>query len=182
MDASSDLDHRAVLAALGKARVAELAALSNGPGLTRLAIHLGMLGLTGWAVLAAEGLWRLPLQVAHGVVLVFLFTALHESIHRTAFRSPWLNDLVAAVTGFTYFQPPLGFRYFHFAHHRYTQDPERDPELGVPKPKTRQQYVIYLSGWYYWTGQPRSLVKTALGRNLPDYVPPRARDRRQILP
>ncbi len=40
MDASSDLDHRAVLAALGKARVAELAELSNGPGLIRLGAHL----------------------------------------------------------------------------------------------------------------------------------------------
>ncbi len=177
MDASSDLDHRAVLAALGKERVAALAVLSNVPGLTRLGVHLGALGVTGWTVLALEGLWRLPAQLAHGVLLVFLFSALHESIHRTAFRTPWLNDLVAAVAGFTFIQPPLGFRYFHFAHHRYTQDPEHDPELGIPKPKTRLQYVIYLSGWYFWTGQPNRLVKTALGRPLPGYVPARARDR-----
>jgi len=45
---------------------------------------VGLLTLTGSAVLAAEGWWRLPLQVVHGVVLVFLFTALHECIHRGA--------------------------------------------------------------------------------------------------
>jgi len=166
-------DHEAVLAALGRERIAALAEPADRPGLIRLASHLGLLALTGSAVLTAEGWWRLPLQVVHGVVLVFLFTALHECIHRTAFRTPWLNDAVAAVTGFLNFQPANAFRYFHFAHHRYTQDPDRDPELATPKPATRAQYWLHLIGAKYWPGQLRALLTSAIGRKLPDYVPPR---------
>lgn len=167
-------DHRAALAALGKERIAELARLSDGPGLVRIAVQLGTLVLTGWAVLAAEGLWRLPFQVIHGVVLTFLFCTLHETIHGTAFRTKRLNEAVAAVTGFLSFQPPKRFRFFHFAHHRHTQDRTRDPELASPKPRTRLAYLIHLTGWHHWAGQIPLLFSTAFARDLPDYVPPRA--------
>ena len=177
MAASSEADHRAAIAVLGRERAAALAELTDRPGLIRLTGHLSLLSLTGWAVLTVEGILRLPLQIVHGVVLVFTFTALHECIHRTAFRTPWLNTLVAAVTGFLNIQPPLAFRYFHFAHHRYTQDPARDPELASPKPITRTQYWLTLTGAPYWLSQLRGIAVSAVGRNLPDYVPPRARVR-----
>jgi fatty acid desaturase len=172
--ASAEGDHRAALAAIGQERLAVLAEPSDLPGLIRLASHLGLLLLTGTAVLLAEGSWRLPLQAVHGVILVFLFTALHECIHRTAFRTVWINDAVAAFAGFTYFQPATGFRYFHFAHHRYTQDPQRDPELALAKPRTRAEYFWLLTGWHFWIGQARLLITNAIGHSLPGYIPPRA--------
>lgn len=177
MAASPEAAHRAAIAVLGKERIAALAEPTDRPGLIRMASHLALLMLTGAAILAAEGWWRLPIQAVHGVVLVFTFTALHECIHRTAFRSQWLNDGVAAVTGFVNIQPPTAFRYFHFAHHRYTQDPARDPELASPKPATRAQYWIHLTGAPYWLSQVRGLVANAIGRDLPGYIPPRARGR-----
>ena len=177
MAGSPEADHQVALAVLGRERVAALAELTDRPGLIRLASHLSLLTLTGWAVLAADGWWRLPAQAIHGVVLVFLFTTLHECIHRTAFRTPRLNDGVAAVTGFLNFQPATAFRYFHFAHHRYTQDPERDPELATPKPATRAQYWLHLTGVRHWVAQARGLIGQAIGHALPDYIPPRAHDR-----
>ncbi len=92
MAASAEGDHRAALAAVGADRIAALSRTSDTPGLIRLASHLGLLTLTGAAVLAVDGLARLPLQFLHGTVLVFLFSAEHECIHRTAFRSHRLND------------------------------------------------------------------------------------------
>jgi fatty acid desaturase len=113
--------------------------------------------MTGTAVLAVDGWWRLPLQFLHGTALVFLFSAAHECIHRTAFRTRWLNDTVAWGAGLALMLPPNAFRYFHFAHHRHTQDAGRDPELATP----------------YWTGQTRALIAAAAGAPLPAYVPPR---------
>lgn len=46
--------------------------------------------------------------------------------------------------------PPQYFRLFHFAHHRYTQDPARDPELASPGPATVGEYLWRVSGLPYW--------------------------------
>ena len=81
-----------------------------------------------------------------GILVVFLFTAMHETVHGTAFKSALLNRVVSTVAGFLVFIPPVWFRYFHFAHHRHTHDPDNDPELMSPKPETVAQYVLYLSG------------------------------------
>jgi fatty acid desaturase len=103
--------------------------------------------------------------------VVFLFTPLHESIHGTAFRTPWINTLVAEVAGFLLLLPPRYFRYFHFAHHRYTQDPARDPELEVPKPQGWLHYVFHLSGLPYWKSALGGLFNRAMERKIGAYVP-----------
>jgi fatty acid desaturase len=143
------------------------------PGLIRLTSHAGLLVLTGTAILSVTGWWRLPLQFVHGTILVFLFSAAHESIHRTAFRTHWLNDRVAWLAGLPILLPPHAFRFFHFAHHRHTQDPIRDPELASPKPRTWAEYLWALTGWHYWLSQSRSLIGAACGAPLPAYIPPR---------
>lgn len=172
-----DSDHRAALAEIPAAQMAELVALSDRPGLVRLGVHLCLIGALAALVLALDGWARLAAQAALGLPLVFLFTPMHEATHRTAFRAQWLNDWVARVAGVLLVLPALSFRYFHLAHHRFTQDPERDPELATPKPATTAAYFWALSGVPYWTGQVRSILGAALGRPLPAHVPPRAEDR-----
>ncbi len=169
----ADGNHRSALAAVGAERIAALSETSDAPGLIRLASHLGLLFLTGAAVLAVES-WARPLfQFVHGTVLVFLFSAAHECIHRTAFRTHFLNDRVAWLAGLPILLPPNSFRFFHFSHHRHTQDAQRDPELAMSKPRTRREYLWRLTGWHYWIGQARALIGAASGRPLPAYVPPR---------
>lgn len=173
MERSAEPAHRAALAALGEGRIAALSETSDHPGLIRLASHLALLVLTGAVVLATEGPARFALQFLHGTVLIFLFSAAHEAIHRTAFRSHWLNDRVAWLAGLPILLPPHAFRFFHFAHHRHTQDPARDPELAAPKPRSIPEYLWRLTGWHYWASQVQALTSAAPGRPLPDYVPPR---------
>jgi fatty acid desaturase len=177
LGADAPRDHRAALARIPSERMAALTALSDVPGLTRLASHLGLLAATGAAVMAAEGWVRLGAQAAHGAVLVFLFAACHECIHRTAFRTRWLNDAVAHGAGFLILLPAHWFRFFHFAHHRFTQDPARDPELATPKPRTVAGYLRALTGWDYWRGMAAATLGAALGRPLPSFVPPRGEGR-----
>ena len=114
----------------------------------------------------------MPVQ---GILIVFLFTAMHEAIHGTAFRSARLNRIMATISGFLVFIPPIWFRYFHFAHHRHTHDPENDPELMSRKPETVAQYVLYLSGLPLWTGMAKVIAGNALGTAVERYVPEKAR-------
>ena len=104
---------------------------SDRKGLVRLAGHLAALGLTGVPIALEAPGWPL-LLLPHGILLAFLFCLLHEAVHRTPFRSAWLNTAAACGVGFVLFLPPAWFRHFHLAHHRHTHDPERDPELARP--------------------------------------------------
>ena len=150
-----------------------LAARSNTKGLVRLASHLGALGATGAAVALTQGtLWLVPTTMLHGVVLIFLFAPLHETIHRTAFRGRRLNDAVAWLCGAVLVLPPAYFQAFHFAHHRYTQDPERDPELAQPKPATLGAYLRTASGLPYWRERIATTLAHAAGKVTEPFIPP----------
>jgi fatty acid desaturase len=92
------------------------------------------------------------------------FTPLHECIHRTAFKTRALNETVAFIFGALLLLPAEYFRAFHFAHHRFTQDPARDPELAFPKPADLRAWLWQVSGIPYWIGQGRGLVGRAFGR------------------
>jgi fatty acid desaturase len=170
----SEIDHRAVIAGLSPDARRGLTEKSDAPGLVRLAVYLSLMAALAILIAVRVPFWPL-LMVPQGILIVFLFTLVHETIHGTAFRTVRLNTVLANVSGFLVLLPPTWFRYFHFAHHRYTHDPENDPELMSPKPETLAQYLLYLSGWAYWSGMVRTIVVNATGRNHDVYVPEKGR-------
>jgi fatty acid desaturase len=174
----SEVDHRSLLAGLTAEQRRELTGLSDGKGLLQLVLHLALIAVLAIPVVLRIPYWPL-LLVPLGIAIIFLFTALHESIHGTAFKSEWLNRTIAHAAGFIVFVPAIWFRYFHFAHHRHTHDEALDPELMSPKPVTFRQYVKYLSGIPMWVSLAKSLCINALCRGHEDFVPGRAK--RQVV-
>lgn len=149
------------------ARLRELSALRNGPGLVRIASHLGSVILVGAAILFVSGcygpVWVLPLIVCQGVLMAFLFMAEHETAHKTAFRTRWLNLAVGQFCGFMIGLPYEYYCVFHWEHHRHTQDPTKDPELLVkPLPKSDAQLVLAFSGAEQVYGRLRLMLKHAI--------------------
>jgi fatty acid desaturase len=132
---------------LPRATLGELSQRSDARGGRQLTVHLGLLAASGCLVWASRGhVWLAAALLLHGIVLCFLFCALHECIHRTAFASRALNDAIAWACGALLILPPNYFRLFHFAHHRYTQDRARDPELATASPATLAAYLWRVSG------------------------------------
>lgn len=164
------MDHKQALSTVSAQTRAALTRRRNAPGLIRLGVQLGMIAGLGAMIQGAVPGWPLLLW-PQGVLLVFLFTLLHETVHDTPFRSAWLNRGVARLVGTVLILPPLWFRYFHFAHHRYTQLPGKDPELDSPKPETRPEWLIHVSGLPLWTSQIRTVLHNAAGRCTATYVP-----------
>jgi fatty acid desaturase len=79
--------------------------------------------------------------------VAFLFMAVHETAHKTAFRSRALNLAVGHLSAFAIALPYEYYCLFHWDHHRYTQDPDKDPELIVgPKPTSDAQLAIAYTG------------------------------------
>ena len=149
---------------------------SDRRGLLQLGGHLLLLGATtALLALTAHGPWLALSSLLQGVVIVFLFCAAHEAIHRTAFRTRALNDAAAWIAGLAILLPPAYFRAFHLAHHRHTQDPERDPELAEPRPESLGAYLWHLTGFAYWRGQIAALLRHAGGRAEEPFVTPRER-------
>ena len=147
-----------------KNQLKSLVKRSDAKGLGHLAGHLLLLAATTGLLAGLQGIWRLPAMVLQGLVLVALFAPAHECIHRTAFKSHRLNDAVAWLSGLVLLLPPNYFRAFHFAHHRHTQDPKRDPELAGSKPNTHWAYFKHVSGIPYWWERATTTLKLALGR------------------
>jgi fatty acid desaturase len=164
------MDHRRFVSSLSSDQRRFLTESADRPGLFRLAIHFGAISALGAGILHSGPLAP-ALMVGQGVLIVFLFTLLHETTHRTPFRSLWLNVAVGRLCGFLLFLPATWFRFFHLAHHRFTQIPGKDPELAAPKPQTRGAWMRHVSGVPVWIGHLRTLAVNASGRGAEDFVP-----------
>ncbi len=170
------MDHKAFLANLDPDIRAEMTAKSDARGLLHLAGHLGAIVLIGGLIAAqVPGWWALlPVQ---GVLIAFLFTLEHECTHRTPFANERLNDWVGRVCGLALVLPFEWFRWFHLAHHRWTNLPGKDPELASEKPATWVEWVWHVTGLPFWAAQGRLLAALVMGRAEGAYLPEGARGR-----
>ena len=169
---SSDIvTHRDMLRRLSADEKRALTERSDRRGLVQLAGHLSLIALCLWGNVVGEGAVRWTAMLGQGIGMVFLFTAMHECSHSTAFRSQWLNRAVGMLAGMTLLIGPKWFFYFHQDHHKFTQDPDRDPELDTPKPSGIGGYLSYLSGIPFWAGNMRVILGNAAGRRSDPYVP-----------
>ncbi|MEM7091204.1 MAG: fatty acid desaturase [Pseudomonadota bacterium] len=167
------MDHRALISALPSEDKARLIDRSDQAGLKHLALYAAAIVFCTAGIIGQVPFWPL-LMVPQGILLVFLFTLSHECTHKTPFRTPWINETVGHVCAVLIALPFVWFRYFHLAHHKYTNDPDRDPELeGRPRPNSWPGLMIYLSGWYFWRGMVRVLLTNAFGQIDAPYLPPR---------
>ena len=171
------MDHKTLIAAIPPETRAALTERSDRAGLLHLGLYLAALAVTS-ALILWSPLWGLALPV-QGVLLVFLFTLEHECTHRTPFASDRLSDGVGRACGLVLVLPFEWFRYFHLAHHRWTNLPGQDPELDSPKPQTRAEWGLHVSGLPYWAAAARLVVRLALGRERARYLPEGALPRMQ---
>src|ERR1700710_1667326 len=141
-----------------------LSARSDLRGLMQLGSQIAAIAATiALVVILASSAWVVLPFAALGIFLNCIYAGQQEMSHRTAFRSRFLNDWVGEAIGFLSIYPARWDRYFHFAHHRHTQDPERDPELLARGPYTPLSYAIYVAGFTYWYGRIRSTLRMAAG-------------------
>lgn len=163
-------DHKQLIASLYDEQRKVLTQKSDILGLFHLCSHLIVICFTGYWILNGWIGWQ-GILVFHGVLLVFLFTLLHETVHFTVFKTPLLNTLVGWLCGVMLFLPPNWFRYFHLAHHRHTHDPEKDPELDGEEGESLAEFIWTITGFPVWSFQIKSLLKNAFRKPQYDYVP-----------
>ncbi|MBR1268410.1 fatty acid desaturase [Bradyrhizobium sp. AUGA SZCCT0222] len=152
---------------LSPAMLRELSERSDVRGAVRTVSHYGAIAIVGtliWLVSSNYGLaWALPLIVVQAYLVAFLFMPMHETAHKTAFRSRALNLVVGHLSAFMIAHRYEYYCLFHWDHHRYTQDPDKDPELIVgPKPASDTQLAIAYSGLVQIAGREALMLRHAL--------------------
>ena len=149
----------------------ELSARSNFQGLVRMVSHCGVIAVLGtlvWMVSSRYGIgWALPLIAVQGYFVAFLFMAVHETAHKTAFQSRALNLAAGHLSSFAIALPYEYYCLFHWDHHRHTQDPDRDPELLVgPVPASDAHLALAYSGLLQVAIRVRLMFRHALTGNV----------------
>ena len=139
---------------------AELKALmrrSDLRGACQTVAHLGWFLVTASLAYAAylhldenNWPWGLPLLLAalflHGTMGPFMgLIAIHELMHRTVFRTRWLNECFEVIYAFISWSDYVWYQVSHPAHHMGTCYARHDGEVVLP-----QRFSI--SNWRVWLG------------------------------
>lgn len=71
-------------------------------------------------------------MILNAYIFLMLFMGVHEALHQSICgenrRLRWLNDLIGWLCGMVTLIPYRGYDIMHMVHHRYTNDPARDPD------------------------------------------------------
>ncbi|MBM3521015.1 MAG: fatty acid desaturase, partial [Alphaproteobacteria bacterium] len=123
-------------APIPRALLKELMQRSDGPALRDTAIWIAAFIVTGGlACYLWPSPWAIPVFLAYGVLYGSSSDSRwHECGHGTAFRTPWMNDVIYNVACFMIMREPTVWRWSHARHHTDTIIVGRDPEIAVMRP------------------------------------------------
>ena len=79
--------------------------------------------------------WSVPFWLIYGVLYGSASDSRwHECGHGTAFRTPWMNNVVFEIASFMILRNSITWRWSHARHHTDTYIVGRDPEIAIMRP------------------------------------------------
>ncbi|KAL6069560.1 Delta(12)-fatty acid dehydrogenase [Balamuthia mandrillaris] len=139
----------------------------------------GERSMTG-GVVQPQPSWKLTVLclILSSVASFGMFTVLHDSAHRSVSQVRFLNDLFGSLS--MMFLGPFvsfdAFRWVHLRHHKYTNDPQKDPDMWASRGSGALAGVVLPLKWaspeihYYYsylpilfTQRPKSEILTTVG-------------------
>ena len=131
----------------------------------QLGRHVGLLAVLGLWVFIGLPMWGAVLFLL-AVPLAALSALQHACVHRTAFKTKWINELVGYVTGFLMFQPFQWYRLDHLEHHRLNG---LRTTLNY-HPETMRELLIYVSGITVWREKANAILENGGGLEESDFI------------
>jgi fatty acid desaturase len=154
----------------------ELMQRSDAAAIRDTIIWLGLLALSGAGGIYFWGGWAcVPFFFVYGVLYGSACDSRwHECGHGTAFRTPWMNDVVYEIASFMVMRNPVTWRWSHARHHTDTIIVGRDVEIALMRPPDLLRVVLnfvgLVDGWYSMI----ALLRNAAGvltTNEKDFIP-----------
>jgi fatty acid desaturase len=157
-------------------RLKELLQRRDGPAIRDTLIWFALLIISGTLGYLTWGTWwTLPCFAVYGVLYgTSSDSRWHESGHRTAFKTVWMDDLLYEIASFMVFRESVPWRWSHTRHHTDTIIVGRDPEIGVPRPPDLLSFAL---DYFRLKSGPKEfahMVRHCFGRLTPaeaTYIP-----------
>ena len=158
-------------------RLKELIKRKDGPALRDTAIWFAALITSGILAYLSWGTWwAIPAFALYGTLYASpADSRWHECGHGTAFRTPWMNDVVYQIAAFMVMRQPTPWRWSHTRHHTDTIIVGRDPEINAPRPPDIRAILLNIFNLQFGIRELGRVVWHAFGRlteEEKDYIPP----------
>lgn len=166
-----DVDPRAIRALMTK---------DDWPPTRDTVLWLGLMVLfAGIGIALWPSWWSAPFWLAYGVLYGSASDSRwHECGHRTAFKTPWKNELVYQIACFMLMRNPYVWRASHVRHHTDTIIVGRDPEIIAMRPPDVMRLCVNVFGLIDAWGLIKRMILHSTGRLHPEeetYVRPQDR-------
>ncbi len=119
-----------------KDQMRELLQRRDGPALRDTALWFALLIVSGICGYLLWGTWWAIIPfLLYGVIYGSTSDSRwHESLHGTAFKTDWMNNVLYEIASFMVMRESTPWRWSHTRHHSDTIIVGRDPEIAVPRP------------------------------------------------
>lgn len=151
-------------------RMKQLMQRSDRPAIINTSLWLGLILLSGIAgVLTWGSWWTIPCFFVYGVLWGSGGDSrCHETGHGTAFKTPWMNEVVFQMGCYMTLREPVVRRWDHTRHHTDTIIVGRDREIIEERPPRMGRLLL---GFLYIPqafGQVKAMFPHAIGRVADD--------------
>ncbi|MCA0755935.1 fatty acid desaturase family protein [Paenibacillus sp. N4] len=142
-------------------RMKELMKRRNGPAIRDTIIWFGSLLILGCVAFLSWGTWwAVPAFLAYGILYATPGDSRwHECGHGTAFKTPWMNEVVYQIASFMVLRSATPWRWSHARHHTDTIIVGRDPEIITERPPIWKILIMQIFHLY---GGPIELKRFVL--------------------
>ena len=124
-------------AEIDRKKLKDLSKRKNLPGLIHFFFYFLFLFIFGYLAYITWGTWWSALFFfIYGTIYAFSVANWHETLHRTAFKTRWLNEVFYHISSFMCDFEGFRWRWSHTFHHTYTMQTksEYDYEIQVSRP------------------------------------------------
>ena len=121
---------------------------SDAPAIRDTLILYGcMIAFAGIGAALWPTWWSAPFWLAYGVLYGSASDSRwHECQHGTAFKTPWMNNVVYEIASFMIMRNSATWRWSHARHHSETYLVGRDPEIAVMRPPELAKLILNFFG------------------------------------
>lgn len=161
---------------ISRQRLKDLMQRRDGPAIRDTIIWFGLMIVSGTLGYLTWGTWwAVPCFFVYWTIYGSTSDSRwHESGHRTAFKTTWMNDVLYEIASFMVFRESVVWRWSHTRHHTDTIIVGRDREITVQRPADLLTIAASFINLPHGLIELRSMLVHCLGKLRPDeatYIP-----------
>jgi fatty acid desaturase len=159
-----------------RAKMKELMKRRNGPAIRDTLIWFAALAVLGYLAYLSWGTWwAIPAFLAYGIVYASPGDSRwHECGHGTAFKTPWMNEVIYQIASFMVLRSATPWRWSHARHHTDTIIVGRDPEIITERPPIWRILLMQIFHLYGGPIEVKRFILHTFGRletQEQEYIP-----------